>query len=335
MAALSSSPSSGHQSILDIVEVEGRCDLTPPPSHQQVGRLACDPVELEDARLLLTPPDVGAAERCKWDSSAQAGHTTANSSAVAGSGAHTSLPKKRSARGTHERTSSMKKRKAWKPLMKDHMTAVADGNLIAAIHCSSDCENSRQCRENLTMRIAKECAQLSFGEAALRGDWDACKRNHKAVADWFEMAKSFRVKDHAGNVISIAFKVDGHPVCMGTWAAICGVPASTASTIERRVLAGDEVWNDKTLKDAAIARRSLVGSLENAARGWWYLRLQGLSGRTNVSIHGAFALVSVLLLPDMAKIAKRSTSVLMPKSWRTYSLSSLKQHLHQLPTSPF
>jgi hypothetical protein len=273
MATLSSSPSSGHQNVLNIIEVDGRCDLTPPPSRQQVGASA--PVELEDTGLLLTPPEVGTAAITTGSNSAQAADSpSVNTSAVGTSGAGKSVHKVPSARGRHERTSSMEKRKSWKPHMMEHMAAVADGKLIAGIHCSNGCKNSRQCRKNLTMRIAEECAQLSFGEPALRCDWTACKPNHKAVEDWFEIVKHFRVKDNDGNVTSIAFMVDGHPVCMGTWAALYGVPPSTASTIERRVKAGEEVWNDKTLKDASLARRSLLGSLETAARGWWQLRLQ-------------------------------------------------------------
>ena len=115
----------------------------------------------------------------------------------------------------------------------------------------------REYAENVgSIAILKACAGESFGEAALLNDWDAITPNHTAVSNWFDRAKAGRLTDASGK-LTIQYKVGDRLVCRAAWAAMRHIPAATAETIDRKLRAGETVWNDGTRRTAANATRTL------------------------------------------------------------------------------
>ena len=201
-----------------------------------------------------------------------------------------------SRRGTHTRTSSMRRRKKWIPWVKDHMASIRD--LITTNACLPNCSGC-DVGSFATLQLAQLCATESFGEAAVAGvlctcsaalmqvhraalisvialateDWYNIKRNHTATDDWFTLARSGRMCDPSGAIMAITYKIGDHRVCLDTWAAMRGVPPSTATTIDRKVRAGVVTWNANSTKLVALAQRSERAALVRLATGWWYIRL--------------------------------------------------------------
>ena len=182
-------------------------------------------------------------------------------------------------RGKYDRSSGKGVRTAWKPHVQKHMAAVKTGNVSAWLAdakrgCGKDCPQGGSCLEAVgTIRVLKVCAAESFGEAALVEDWDKITPNYTANAAWFQLAHSGRIVDQSGNVTDISYKVGDQRVCLQPWAAMRGIPPSTASTIDRMVRAGEMTWNDGTARAAADATRTLKGTLTGAATEWWMTRL--------------------------------------------------------------
>ena len=125
-----------------------------------------------------------------------------------------------------------------------------------------------ECSLYVGIRVLKVHAAESFGEAALEQLWDKIIPNHTATAAWFERARSCRVVDQAG-AVAVLYRNDDNFVCAHAWAAIRGIPPTTADAIDRAVRAGANTWNDGTGRAVAGAARSLQGPLKAAATAWW------------------------------------------------------------------
>ena len=76
-----------------------------------------------------------------------------------------------SRRGTHTRTSSMRRRKKWIPWVKDHMASIRD--LITTNACLPNCSGC-DVGSFATLQLAQLCATESFGEAAVAGVLCTC-----------------------------------------------------------------------------------------------------------------------------------------------------------------
>ena len=180
-------------------------------------------------------------------------------------------------RGRYDRSDGVGSRSAWIPHVQRHMEAINTGNLASIIAnpklaCSKDCPQHGRCMEDVGIRVLKVCAAESFGEAALEQLWDSITPNHTAVATWFELARSGRIVNEAGTV-AVLYKIGDSLVCAPAWAAVRGIPPTTAAAIDRAVRAGANTWNDGTQRAAASAERSLRGPLKAAATAWWMTRL--------------------------------------------------------------
>ena len=180
-------------------------------------------------------------------------------------------------RGKYDRSDGVGRRSAWIPHVQRHMEATNTGNLASIIAnpklaCSKDCPQQGRCMEDVGVRVLKVYAAESFGEAALEQLWDKIIPNHIATRAWFERARSCRVVDEAG-AVAVLYKSGDKFVCAHAWAAIRGVPPTTAAAIDRAVRAGANSWNDGTQRAVASAERSLQGPLKAAATAWWMTRL--------------------------------------------------------------
>ena len=101
--------------------------------------------------------------------------------------------------------------------------------IIGGVVCSKGCPQGGKCFENLgTIRVLKICATESFGDAALLEQWDGITPNHKATGAWFALAYGSRIVDASGAVTDVLYRVDGKLVCMAAWAAMRGIPPTTA-----------------------------------------------------------------------------------------------------------
>ena len=105
------------------------------------------------------------------------------------------------------------------------------------------------------------------------GDWDKLIRNHTASDNWFELAKGGRARGRDGTIVSLNYMVGERRVCLETWAAFYGVPPSTASTIDRKLRTGEDVWRASLSKAESLAHRAEKGCLTVAATAWWETRL--------------------------------------------------------------
>ena len=183
--------------------------------------------------------------------------------------------------GKYSRAGGKGSRTGWLPHVRKLATAINQCNLsIFVPTCNSTCPNQGKCFETVNIRVIKCCLEESFGPAIFLMDGDGefaeptkITPNHTAVRMWWELAKMGRVIDDTGNVTSLIYKVNEKPVCLDMWAKLHGVPPTTASTIDRKLKQGDAVWSD-TSRMAAMANRTLAGTLINASTAWWMLRLQ-------------------------------------------------------------
>ena len=184
-------------------------------------------------------------------------------------------------RGKYSRMGGKGNRTAWLPYVHKLATAINTGNLSVFMPtCSSDCPNQGSCFETMTIRVIKCCLEQSFGSTVLLMDHNGqfaqpsnITPNHKAVRQWWDLAQTGRVLDEEGNVSSLTYTVNERPVCLNAWAKIHGVTPTTASSIDRKLRLGDSVWGDASAHMAAMANRTLLGSLVNAATSWWMTRL--------------------------------------------------------------
>ena len=174
-------------------------------------------------------------------------------------------------RGKYVRSKSKGKRMKWKQWGMQHCEAF--GKLITGNHCVADCPGC-DVGSFATKRVAELLAIETFGEAAvLHGEWDSVVANHTATARAFDNARAFVVKGKDGGVEQVAYKVEGHYVCRGTWGAFRGLTSWTTETIHRRLMQGETMWSDAVRKTAAKASRQLGATLEHAAMVWWKTRL--------------------------------------------------------------
>lgn len=173
-------------------------------------------------------------------------------------------------RGKYKRTAALKQRKSWKELAKDHMSNI--GTLLTGNHCSRNCKGC-DVGSFATPRLAQWCAAQTYGDAVLCMDWDNLIAKQTAIASAFDRAKASSVCSSSGKVITIDYKVDGHPVCLGVWTKFFGLAEKTGETIDRCVRRGESVWNDNLRKQEALAKRKVNGTLQNAASAWWTIHL--------------------------------------------------------------
>ena len=177
-------------------------------------------------------------------------------------------------RGKYDRSNGRGDRKKWSVYVQEHMSSIDDGSLTVAKRCGKECPNDGRCNEVVgSIATLKTVAAESFGTAVLQADWAAITQNHSAVQQWFVVARAGCFRDATGAIAGITYKVEDHVVCLGGWASMRGVPPSTADRIERRVLAGDMVWNDGAGRLMDTAARKLCGHLTQAAETWWKTRL--------------------------------------------------------------
>lgn len=67
-------------------------------------------------------------------------------------------------RGKHARTKEMGKRIQWAVHVQQHLEDMRNGALMGRNACSATCAH-QACNEMVDMRVAKLCAEESFGEA--------------------------------------------------------------------------------------------------------------------------------------------------------------------------
>jgi hypothetical protein len=180
----------------------------------------------------------------------------------------------RDGRGKYDRSGGKGSRTAWKPYMETHMQRVnTDMSSFVATACTKNCPNNGTCMENhVSLRVLKQCAAESFGDAALHQQWASITPNHTADRQWFELAYGSRIVE-SGAVTDVLYRVDGSRVCQSAWAAMRGVPPTTAKTIDRMVRAGERSWNDGLARLESNATRTLKAPLKTAATTWWMTRL--------------------------------------------------------------
>lgn len=182
-------------------------------------------------------------------------------------------PPKKSGRGRYVRSNDVGKRVKWSEHVQDHMRKLQSGHLLGGIKCSPTCRN-QNCNEFVDLRLAKLCAEESFGFAALKGDWSNIQNNHKAVRHWFDLVYAQRVLHSIHKtVVQVDYKLHGVSVCARAWAGFYGIPETTAATIHRQVMQNKDVWNDGLAKQCMLAKRKERAYLEQAAAAWWYIRL--------------------------------------------------------------
>lgn len=183
------------------------------------------------------------------------------------------LPKPRLHRGKHTRTAAMGKRGKWLTHVQAHMKEVRSGTLLGKAACSLSCTH-KACNELVDLRVAKLCAEESFGTAVTTDDWPRIRRNHQAVKNWFRLAFESRVLDPDKKVVTqVNYRLNGISVCLGVWAAFHGILPATAAAIHRQVMHNEEVWSTGLAKQDMLAKRRERAHLTNAAAAWWYIRL--------------------------------------------------------------
>lgn len=156
-------------------------------------------------------------------------------------------------RGQYTRTNTSGKRKKWLEHIKEYIHKVQTGHLMGEQHCSKACP-TKTCNQLVDIRVAKLCAQESFGSCVLFGDWSNVRSNHEAVKHWFQMAFSARAVDPImKKVTHIDYKVNGISVCGGAWAAFHGITPTTAYSIHKAVMSNQVTWNSGLAKQGAIA----------------------------------------------------------------------------------
>eukprot|EP00965_Chrysotila_dentata_P038683 1284708-Pleurochrysis_carterae.AAC.1 len=74
-------------------------------------------------------------------------------------------------------------------------------------------------------------------------------------------------------VASIDYRVEGHRVCSGAFAAVYSIPDSTMKDIARKVLAGDQQWVTYAMS-ATAKPKSDRPTLVMEATTWWQSRLR-------------------------------------------------------------
>lgn len=183
-----------------------------------------------------------------------------------------SLAKKRG-RGQYDRSDTVGKRVKWLEHVQEYMCGVKSGTLMGRNQCSRTC-HKQSCNEFIDMRVAKLCAEESFGSAVLTEDWSKIRSNHQTVKHWFTLVHAFRVLDPLLKTVThIHYKINGMSVCGGAWAAFHGVRPATAAAIHRHVMQNHNHWTTGLGKQALSAIRSERAHLSNAAAAWWYERL--------------------------------------------------------------
>lgn len=136
-----------------------------------------------------------------------------------------------SRRGKHTRTHSMGKRTKWVDQVQAYVEDLKTARLIANARCSPSCK-LKACNQLIDLRTAKLCAQDSFGDAAINNDWSKLRGNHETIKLWFHMAHGHRVLDPQTKLVShIDYKLQGVPVCQGSWASFLGIKPATALSI--------------------------------------------------------------------------------------------------------
>lgn len=213
-------------------------------------------------------------------------------------------------RGRHTRTAQMGKRLKWREHVQNHMELLMSGKLLGLNNnkCTRACERQQACIEYVDIRLAKTCAQQSFGDAVFIQDWANITPNHQAVNKWFQLVHQCRVLDTVhSKVTRIDYKINGVRVCQGAWAWIHGVRPATSNGIHRQVMRGFHSWNNSLNKEAALTKRSELADLSNAAAAWWHIRLgyYEMLVEHGKIMHPRLCWVSVYeeeFLPEMAKI---------------------------------
>ena len=185
-------------------------------------------------------------------------------------------------RGRYSRAGGKGRRTSWLKHVHQLATAANAGNLSAfKAVCSKGCPNQGGCFETTTTRIIKCCLEESFGAACLEMDASGqfakpteITPNHTAVRMWWDQAKMGRILDDNGKLSSLTYKVNDTSVCLNFWAKAYGIAPSTADTIDRKLKQGQAQWEqDGAAQAAALANRTLRGSLVNAAASWWMERI--------------------------------------------------------------
>lgn len=184
-------------------------------------------------------------------------------------------------RGRHTRTADMGKRRTWETVVRDHMSSLPR-LLTTSSSCSPSCRGC-DTASWATLAVLLTCASSSFGEGVYDVqwqepyDWDQVRRklipNHTATANWFQLLVGMKLVNHATGSLQIDYRVQGRPVCRGTWEQFHGVPAKTMDTIVRLVERGEVAWNTKSRAEARDFHRHEGATLRTAAEQWWYIRL--------------------------------------------------------------
>ena len=172
----------------------------------------------------------------------------------------------RDGRGKYDRSGDKGRKIAWLPHVQAHMKSIEKGDLsaiVASAACAIDCAHGGKCVERVaSIRVLKQCAAESFGEAALLGQWEQLTQAHTANRQWFDLALSGRLVDDQGVVTTVLYRVGDQLVCAPAWGAMRGVKPTTCATIDRLVRAGEMTWNDGTARELANANRTLKAPLK-------------------------------------------------------------------------